>query len=47
MGPLGFQVTINDVASDTKVGVWKYVDNLVADNATCIANSNIQQDLDV
>ncbi len=47
MGPLGFQVIINDAASDAKVSVWKYVDDLtLADNATCITKSNIQQDLD-
>ena len=47
MGPLGFQVIINDAASDAKVSVWKYVYDLtLADNATAGSNGNTQVDLD-
>ena len=47
MGPLGFQVIINDAASETSAKVWKYVDDLtLASNVTDSATNTLQDDLD-
>ena len=47
MGPLGFQVIINDAASDADTNVWKYVDDLtLASNVSNVAKSTLQEDLD-
>ena len=47
MGPLGFQVIINDAASDADTNVWKYVDDLtLASNVSYLAKSTLQEDLD-
>ena len=47
MGPLGFQVIINDAASDAHTNVWKYVDDLtLASNVSNLAKSTLQEDLD-
>ena len=47
MGPLGFQVIINDAASDADTNVWKYVDDLtLASNVSNLAKSTLQEDLD-
>ena len=46
MGPLGFQVIINDAASDADTNVWKYVDDLtLASNVSNLAKSTLQEDL--
>ena len=47
MGPLGFQVIINDAASDADTNVWKYFDDLtLASNVSNLAKSTLQEDLD-
>ena len=47
MDPLGFQVIINDAASDADTNVWKYVDDLtLASNVSNLAKSTLQEDLD-
>ena len=47
MGPLGFQVIINDAATETGAKVWKYVDDLtLASNVTESATNTLQDDLD-
>ena len=47
MGPLGFQVIINDAASEADTNVWKYVDDLtLASNVSNLAKSTLQEDLD-
>ena len=47
MGPMGFQVIINDAASDAGTNVWKYVDDLtLASNISNLAKSTLQEDLD-
>ena len=47
MGPLGFQVIINDAASNADTNVWKYVDDLAFDsNTSNLAKSTLQEDLD-
>lgn len=46
MGPLGFQVIINDAASGAKSCVWKYVDDLTLAENSIPSKSILQQDLD-
>ena len=47
LGPIGFQVLINDAAQDAKVEYWKYVDDLTfAKNKAHDDQGNLQDDLD-
>ena len=47
MGPLGFQIIINDAASEADASVWKYVDDLsLASNVSYPTKSTLQKDLD-
>ena len=47
MGPWGFQVIINDAASDADTNVWTYVDDLtLASNVSNLVKSTLQEDLD-
>ena len=44
---MGFQVIINDAASDADTNVWKYVDDLtLASTVSNLAKSTLQEDLD-
>ena len=46
MGPLFFQVIINDAASVASANVWKYVDDItLASNVSNSAKSTLQDDL--
>ena len=46
LGPIGFQILINDAADESHAEVWKYVDDLTfAENSTSDSNSHIQEDL--
>ena len=46
LGPLGFQILINDAASDAKTEYWKYVDDLTfAENHNLNVRGNLQDDL--
>ena len=47
MGPLSFQVIINDAASEADTKVWKYLDDLtLASNVLNSAKGTLQEDLD-
>ena len=49
LGPIGFQILINDAASLANSRCWKYVDDLTfAENFTCsdYSSSSLQADLD-
>ena len=52
MGPLDFQVTVNDVASEADTNVWKYCVGNIVDDLTLpsyvsnSAKSTLQHDLD-
>ena len=46
MGPLGFQVIINDAASEATTSVWKYVDDLTLASNTTKTVHSLQTDLD-
>ena len=49
LGPIGFQILINEAAENSSSKCWKYVDDLTfADNSTCAhyPSSSLQADLD-
>ena len=49
LGPIGFQILINEAAENSSSKCWKYVDDLTfADNFTCAHNpsSSLQADVD-
>ena len=46
LGPLGFQILINDAASDAKTEYWKYVDDMTfAENRNVKQKGGLQEDL--
>jgi hypothetical protein len=46
LGPLGFQILINDAATDAKTDYWKYVDDMTfAENRNLKVKGHIQDDL--
>ena len=46
LGPLGFQILINDAATNAKTEYWKYVDDLTfAENRNLKQKGNLQGDL--
>jgi hypothetical protein len=47
IGPIGFQILINDAANNASSGCWKYVDDLTfAENTNGPQNSSLQADID-
>ncbi len=47
LGPIGFQILINDAAEDAKVEYWKYVDDLTfAESKSRNKDGHLQNDLD-
>ena len=49
VGPIGFQIPINEAAENSSSKCWKYVDDLIfVDNSTCAhyPSSSLQADLD-
>ena len=47
LGPITFQIIINDAACNSNTSCWKYVDDLTfAENRLCEDDSKMQADLD-
>ena len=47
LGPIGFQILINDAAKDSEVEYWKYVDDLTfAENKNYADKGHLQHELD-
>ena len=47
LGPIGFQILINDAAEDADVEYWKYVDDLTfAESKSKYDDGHLQSDLD-